>query len=72
MPHHAQRHAAALDRIRTEPPTIDADMRPADIADTLRRLRFGPGHAQTVRVADAEVRTCAARPLSIASASWQS
>jgi len=46
----------AYDRILTEPPTIDADMRPSDIADTLRRLKFGPGHAQTVRVADAEVR----------------
>jgi len=53
---YARHRTRALDRIRTEPPVLDADMRPSDIADSLKRLRFVPGRAQTVRVADAEVR----------------
>jgi hypothetical protein len=30
----------AYDRIRTETSTLDADMTPGDIADTLKRLHF--------------------------------
>ena len=33
----------AYDRIRTEPEVLDADMTPADIVDTLKRLHFTSG-----------------------------
>ena len=35
---------------------LDRDMRPTDIADALRRLKFERGHAAIIKVADAEVR----------------
>jgi hypothetical protein len=57
MAHHApstHQTAAFLNRIRTEPETLDADMTPADIADTLRRLHF-TGGTLTIRL-DKDVR----------------
>ena len=57
MAHHApstHQAAAFLNRIRNEPETLDADMTPADIADTLRRLHF-TGGMMTIRL-DREVR----------------
>jgi hypothetical protein len=56
MSRHGYHHIASLDRVRTEPPTIDQDMRPSGIAAALKALRFATGHAQIVRVADSEVR----------------
>jgi hypothetical protein len=35
---------------------IDRDLRPSDISDVLRRLKFVGGHPQIVKVADSEVR----------------
>jgi hypothetical protein len=54
MTHAAHRHVASLDRIRTEPQTLDADMTPADIADTLKRLHF-TGGTLTIKL-DKDVR----------------
>ena len=45
----------AYDRIRTETSTLDADMTPADIADTLKRLHFTRGTLITIRL-DRDVR----------------
>ena len=45
----------AYDRIRTETSTLDADMTPADIADTLKRLNFTRGTLITIRL-DRDVR----------------
>ena len=58
MAHHApHRQIASLERIRNEPSTLDADMTPADIANTLKRLKFDRrGGAQILKVADPEVR----------------
>jgi hypothetical protein len=56
MAHAAFHRIRALDRIREEPPTIDADMRPCDIADALKGLRFASGHAVTIKLADPETR----------------
>jgi hypothetical protein len=53
MAHSAFHSTAALDRIRTET-TLDADMTPADIADTLKRLHF-TGGTLTIRI-DKDVR----------------
>jgi hypothetical protein len=55
MAHHAaHRHLASFDRIRTEPSTLDADMTPGDIADTLKRLHF-TGGTLTIKL-DKDVR----------------
>jgi hypothetical protein len=58
MPYHAPSHQtdAFLARIRNETPVLDADMHPSDIAAALKGLCFVSGHAQIVRIADAEVR----------------
>jgi len=57
MAHHApstHQTDAFLARIRNETPVLDADMTPADIADTLRRLHF-TGGTLTIRL-DKDVR----------------
>jgi hypothetical protein len=47
---------SSLDRVRAEPPTLDADMRSSDIADVLRRLTFQGGRPETVKLIDSDVR----------------
>ena len=55
--HSAHRRTAFFQRARAEPPALDQDMRPSDIADVLRRLKFDRrGGAQILKVADPEVR----------------
>jgi len=58
MPYHAPSHQtdAFFVRIRNETPVLDADMRPSDIAATLKGLRFGGGRAVTIKLADPETR----------------
>jgi len=56
MGHHAAHHqAASLDRVRTEPPMLDASMTPGDLATVLRDLKFLRGHPETIRL-DRDVR----------------
>jgi hypothetical protein len=57
MAHHAppsHQTDAFLNRLRNEPPVLDADMTPADIADVLKRLHF-TGGTLTIRL-DKDVR----------------
>jgi hypothetical protein len=56
MTHAAFRRVRALDRIREEPPTIDADMRPSDIANTLKNLRFNDNGGMLIIRIDREAR----------------
>jgi hypothetical protein len=51
MGHHAaHHHLASLDRVRAEPPMLDASMTPADVAAVLRDLKFLRGHPETIRL----------------------
>jgi hypothetical protein len=55
--HHAAHHQATfLDRVRAEPPMLDADMTPSDIANVLRGLKFARGHPETIKLIDSDVR----------------
>jgi hypothetical protein len=49
MASHAAHHQGRfIDRIRAEPEALDQDMTPADIAATLKRLKFARGHPETI------------------------
>jgi hypothetical protein len=54
--HSAHHRTAFFQRARAEPPALDQDMRPCDIATVLRRLKFQGGRPETVKLIDSETR----------------